>query len=314
MNLKGLLKRTFFFKNPNFSLGVTLVFLPALFFDRKIRVISFILIVILFFTRKINNKLNKIYKFTGIHLQRRLFKNSSFDTVLIGGSNAYFGINTSLFNNINCINLSLPYEDGDFYHYCYFLKKLKIKSDKIIYSTIQLTQLSNKNYLYLKKKDTQLIKHYKLKETFRNFQKFTKINIFPEKKRYYIDDLGNVFFDKNSFYLNKLSYPEYNDFDYTAADFFSKKIDIFLEIFNSLKIFLVFPCILVKSTDLEKWNNYLNDFKEFMKKQKVKTLFYDKIFYTEKERYLFLDTFSHPNNVIRDKNSLEINNFVFKNN
>ena len=167
MNLKGLLKRTFFFKNPNFSLGVTLIFLPALFFDRQIRVISFILIVILFFTRKINNKLNKIYKVSGIHLQRRAFKNSSFDTVLIGGSNAYFGINTSLFNNINCINLSIPAEDGDFDNYCSFLKRLKIKSDKIIYSTLNLTQLSNKNNLYLKSKNPQLNKNNKLNKIYK---------------------------------------------------------------------------------------------------------------------------------------------------
>jgi hypothetical protein len=133
MNLKGLLKRTFFVRNPNFSLGVTLVFLPALFFNGEIRVIFFFLVVFLFFIRKVNNKLNKIYKVSRIHLQRRVFKNRSFDCVLIGGSNAYFSINTSLFNNINCINLSLPAEDGDFDNYCSFLKRLKIKSNKIIY-------------------------------------------------------------------------------------------------------------------------------------------------------------------------------------
>jgi hypothetical protein len=314
MNLKGLLKRTFFFKNPNFSLGVTLIFLPALFFDRKIRVISFILIVILFFIRKINNKLNKIYKVSGIHLQRRAFKNSFFDTVLIGGSNAYFGINTSLFNNINCINLSIPAEDGDFENYCFLLKRLNIKSDKIIYSTLHLTQLSNKNNLYLKSKNLQLNKNNKLKESFINFQNLRKINILPERKHYYFDNLGNIFFDKNLLYLSKFAYAEYNDFDYSVADFFLKKIDVFLDIFNSSKIYLVFPNICVKHSDLEKWNNYLNEFKEFMKKQKVKIIFYHKTFYTEKDRELFLDTYGHPDNFLRDKNSLEINNFIFKNN
>ena len=105
---------------------------------------------------------------------------------------------------------------------------------------------------------------------------------------------------------------KYNDFDYSVADFFLKKIDVFLDIFNSSKIYLVFPNIFVKHSDLEKWNNYLNEFKEFMKKQKVKIIFYHKTFY--KDRELFLDTYSHTDNVLRDKNSLEINNFVFKNN
>jgi hypothetical protein len=86
-----------------------------------------------------------------------------------------------------------------------------------------------------------------------------KINILPERKHYYFDNLGNIFFDKNSLYLSKFAYAEYNDFDYSVADFFLKKIDVFLDILNSSKIYLVFPNICVKHSDLEKWNNYLND-------------------------------------------------------
>ena len=311
MKLKDLLKRTFFLRNPNFSLGVTLLFLPVLFFNGKIRVIFFILIIFIFFIRKVNNKLNKIYNVSGIHLQRSIFKNRSFDFVLIGGSNAYFSVNTSLFNNINCINLSIPAEDGDFDNYCYFLKRLKIKSDKVIYSSLHLSQLSNKNNLYLKSKHTQLNKNYKLKESFINFQNSRKINL-REKKYYYFDKLGNIFFDKDLLNYKKFTYAEYNSFDYLVADLFLKRINIFLEIFNSSEIFLVFPSICVKFSDLEKWNNYLNDFKEFMKKQKTKIIFYDKIFYTE--RNLFLDTYSHTDNYIKNKNSLKINNYFLKNN
>lgn len=307
MNLKSLLKRTFFLRNPNFSLGVTLLFLPILFFEGEIRIIFFILIVLIFFIRKINNKLNKIYNVTGVHLQRRVFKNRSFNCVLIGGSNAYFGINTSLFNNINCINLTLPAEDGDFDNYCYFLKRLNIKSDKIIYSTLHLTQLSNKNNLYLKSINPKLNKSYKFKQSFIHIQNLRKISILPEKKHYYFDELGNIFFDKNLLIYKKFTYAEYNDFDYSVADVFLEKINKLIEIFKSSEIFLVFPSICVKSSDLKKWNNYLNDFKEFMKKQRIKTIFYKKIFYTK--RRLFLDTYAHPVNSIKEKNSLEINNF-----
>jgi len=319
MNLKSLLKRTFFFRNPNFSLGVTLVFLPALFFNGKTRVIFFVLVVFLFFIRKVNNKLNKIYKVSRIHLQRRVFKNRSFDCVLIGGSNAYFSINTSLFNNINCINLSLPAEDGDFDNYYSFLKRLKIKSNKIIYSTLNLTNLSNKNNLYLKNKYPELNKDYRLKQSFIKFQNLRKIKV-PNVvdnwggggNGYYVDELGNIFFDKEILNFNKFTYCEYNNFDSSVAELFLKKIDVFLEIFNSSKIFLVFPSICVNSSDLEKWNNYLKDFKEFMKTQRTEIIFYNKIFYTNRD--LFLDTYSHPDNFIKDKNSLEINNYISKNN
>ena len=129
---------------------------------------------------------------------------------------------------------------------------------------------------------------------------------------YYFDELGNIFFDKEILNFNKFTYCEYNNFDSSVAELFLKKINVFLKIFNSLKIFLVFPSICVNSSDLGKWNNYLKDFKEFMKTQRTEIIFYNKIFYTNRD--LFLDTYSHPDNFIKDKNSLEINNYISKHN
>jgi hypothetical protein len=72
-----------------------------------------------------------------------------------------------------------------------------------------------------------------LKQSFIKFQNLRKIKV-PNVvgnwggggNRYYFDELGNIFFDKEILNFNKFTYCEYNNFNSSVAELFLKKINV----------------------------------------------------------------------------------------
>lgn len=236
--------------------------------------------------------------------------NKSYEGLILGGSNAIWGINSSPYgmspNNI-IANLAINHEGYSWINYANFLISLNVQSNWALYSSYDVLQLSDT--VNLDDDSANLIGE---KEKYIFFGNTRLINIIKSAiapvpiniaaPAYEIDVYGNA--SNFTCTPNSVRPLSFQPFSIKKGEIVLARVNRLKKILGTNKIILRFPPVYVKQGDLSKWNSYLVRLKNFMESNGVIFFSHDVSFYPEKS--LFCDAPHHPNGKLQQELSIEL--------
>lgn len=238
--------------------------------------------------------------------------NKSFDYIVVGGSNAKWGIDTSDYKSANSdiANLSIPSGGFVFKNYADHLKDLNIKSKSIVYSSYDILQL-NKNVsldevgldLYGAKINRHFFASRRLiNSILKNIKNTLKTyNLIPDY--YQVDKLGN--FHNFNCNINKQIDPiKPGLFNEDKANEFIQRITLLKSIFGASDVILRFPPIYINEDKTEEWGLYIDSLRKFCIKNNIHFYISAKPLYSDQN--YFCNYAHHPNEKLQQKISDEL--------
>lgn len=238
--------------------------------------------------------------------------NKNFDYVVVGGSNAKWGVDTSDYKaqDSDIANVSIPSGGFVFENYADHLKDLNIKSKNIIYSSYDILQLhkdANLDEAGLDLYGAKINRHFfasnrLINSLTKNIKNTLKTyNFIPDY--YQIDNLGN-FHNFNCNFQKNIDPIKPGVFDEEKAREFIKRLIILKRIFGSQDVILRFPSIYIAEDSKKDWLHYIESLKMFCLKNNIHFYISAKPLYTEQE--LFCNYAHHPNEKLQQKISDEL--------
>lgn len=238
--------------------------------------------------------------------------NKSYEYIVVGGSNAKWGIDTSDYKSANSdiANISIPSGGFVFKNYADHLKDLNIKSKIIIYSSYDILQL-NKDAsldeigldLYGAKINRHFFASHRLINSIQKNIKNTlkTYNLIPDY--YQVDNLGN-FHNFNCNFNKRIDPINPSLFDEDKANEFIKRILTLKSIFGASDVILRFPTIYINGDRQADWEQYIDALRKFCIKNNIH--FYVSAKPLSTDQSYFCNYAHHPNEKLQQKISDEL--------
>jgi hypothetical protein len=232
--------------------------------------------------------------------------NKSYEGLILGGSNAIWGINSTPYSILPdrvISNLAIHSEGHNWRSYYNFLASMNIQTNWLVYSSYDFLELTNG--AALDDNSSNLIGEKQKYVFFGGIRLIGIIKniIAPAPNNFYsIDIYGNA----SNFICNSslITPVKFGPFSLKKGEIILGRVNELKKLFGTQKIILRFPPIYIKDADVLKWNNYLKELRNFMESNKVGFFSHNDSFFTKSD--LMCDGPHHPNDMTQQMLSREL--------